>query len=73
MFVLLTNLVFYYFTLINGMSNGKADPFGICSLRLKASSVLCLQCGKWNHGRCAGVKWVTPTVSRFKGSNGCPC
>ena len=38
----------------------QVDPCGLCSLRVKASSVLCLQCGKWIHGRCAGVKRVTP-------------
>ena len=32
----------------------------VCSLRIKANSVLCVQCGKWIHGRCAGVKRVTP-------------
>ena len=29
-----------------------------------ASSVLCVQCGKWIHSRCAGVKMVTPKSSR---------
>ena len=28
------------------------------------SSVLCVQCGKWIHGRCARVKTVTPRFSR---------
>ena len=31
-----------------------------CSLRVRANSPLCLQCGKWIHGRCAGMKNVTP-------------
>ena len=44
----------------DGMSKSKVDPCGVCSLWLKANSVLCLQCGKWIHGRCAGVKRVTP-------------
>ena len=44
----------------DGMSKGKVDTCGICSLRVKANSVLCLQCGKWIHGRCAGMKRVTP-------------
>ena len=44
----------------DGMSKSIVDTCGICSLRLKANSVLCVQCGKWYHGRCAGVKIVTP-------------
>ena len=43
-----------------GMSKSKIDPFGVCSLRAKANSVLCLQCGKWINGGCAGMKMVTP-------------
>ena len=31
---------------------------------MKANSVLCLQCCKWIHGRCAGLKRVTPKFSR---------
>ena len=31
---------------------------------IESNSVLCLQCGKWIHGRCAVVKWVTPKFSR---------
>ena len=45
------------------MSKGKVDPCGVCSLRVKANTVLCLQCGRWTHGRCAGVKNVTPKFS----------
>ena len=30
---------------------------------VKASSVLCVQCGKSSHGRCAGIKRVTLTFS----------
>ena len=37
----------------------KHDPYEACRLRVKANSVLCLQCAKWVHGRCAGVKRVT--------------
>ena len=42
------------------MSKSKVDPCGVCSLSVRANSVLCLHCGKWMHGRCAGVKRVTP-------------
>ena len=47
----------------DGMSKSKVDPCGVCSLRVKANSVLCLQCGKWISSRCAGVKRVTPMYS----------
>ena len=46
----------------DGLSKRKVDPCGVCSLRVKANSVLCVQCGKWIHGRCAGVKRVTPRL-----------
>ena len=32
---------------------------GVCSLRVKASSVLCVQCGKWIHSSGSVVKRVT--------------
>ena len=46
------------------MSKSKANPCGICSLREKANSILCVQCGKWVHSRCAGVKRVSAMLSR---------
>ena len=49
----------------DGMSKSKVDPCGVCSLRVKANSVLCLQCGKLIHGRCAGVKMVTQDFYKF--------
>ena len=42
------------------MSKSKVDPFGVCNMRAKATSALCVQCGKWIHGRCACAKMVTP-------------
>ena len=48
----------------DGMSKSKVDPCGVCCLREKTNSVLCIQCGKWIHGRCAGMKRVTPKFSR---------
>ena len=33
-------------------------------MRVKASSVMCLQCGKWIHGRCAKMKGVIPKLSK---------
>ena len=48
----------------DGMFKRKVDPCGVCRLRVKVNSVLCLQCGKWIHGRCARVRRVTPMFSR---------
>ena len=42
------------------MSKSKVDLCGVCSLRLKADSVLCVQCCKWIHNICVGVKRVAP-------------
>ena len=47
----------------DGLSKSKVDSCGVCSLRVKPKSVLCVQSGKWIHGRCAGVKMVTPKFS----------
>ena len=43
----------------DGMSKSKVDLYLVCSLRVKASLVMCIQCGKWIHGRCIGVKRET--------------
>ena len=48
----------------DGMSKSKVDPCGVCCFRVKVDSVLCLQCGKWIHGRCSEVKRVNPKFSR---------
>ena len=48
----------------DGMSKSKVDPCGVYSQRVKANSVLCVQCCMWIHGRCARVKIVTPMFSR---------
>ena len=44
----------------DGLSKGKIDLCGVCSLIVNTNSDLCLQCGKWIHGRSARVKRVTP-------------
>ena len=41
----------------DGMSKSNVDPCGV-----KANSVFYVQCGKWIHSRCAGVKRVTPRL-----------
>ena len=33
----------------DSMSKSKVDPCGVCSLRIKANLVLCVQCGMWIH------------------------
>ena len=48
----------------DGVSKSNVDPCGVCSLRVKPNSLLCLQCDEWIHGRCARVKRVTPKFSR---------
>ena len=40
----------------DGLSKRKVYPCGVFSLRVNVDSVLCAQCGKWIHSRCAGVK-----------------
>ena len=46
------------------VSKSKVDPCGACSLIVKANSDLCLQCGKWIHGRYVRVKRMTPKIAR---------
>ena len=48
----------------DGLSNSNVDPCGVCRLRVKENSNLCVQCGRWIHGRCAGVKRETTKFSR---------
>ena len=47
---------------MDGKSKSKVDPLGVCSLRIKANSALCLQCSKWIPGRCAGMKMVLQSI-----------
>ena len=49
----------------DGLSKHKTDPCEVCSLKVKAYSVLCVQCGKWIHRRCDGVKRVMPKLSEI--------
>ena len=48
----------------DGMSKSKVDSCGVCSLKVNDNSALRLRCGKWIHGRYAGVKRVTSKLSR---------
>ena len=60
------------------LSKGKVDICWVCSWRVKAHSALCVPCGKWIHGRCAGVKRVMPIFSgnftcwKYEGNIGGP-
>ena len=48
----------------SSVSKSNVGPCGFCSLRVKANTVLCVQCGMWIHSRYAIVKTVTPKFSR---------
>ena len=49
---------------MDGMPKSEVDPCGVCCMRVKANLPLCVQCGKWSHGKCAGVKRVPPKFYR---------
>ena len=40
----------------DGLPKSKVDLCGVCTLRVDAYSVLCLQYGNWTNSRCAGLK-----------------
>ena len=46
------------------MFKSKVDLCEICSLRVKANSVLRAQCDKWTNDRCSGEERVTPMYTR---------
>ena len=39
----------------DGLSKSRVDLCGVCILKVKANSFLCVKCGKWVHIRCSGV------------------
>ena len=45
------------------LSNSTVCPCRISGLRIEASSVVCVKYGKGTHGKCAGLKWLTPKFS----------
>ena len=47
----------------DGMSKSNVYPCDVCSLRVKANSTMCLQCGRWIHGSCVGIKRVNSKYS----------
>ena len=53
------------------LSKSKVDPCGVCSLKEKANSVLCVQYGKWIYSRYAGVKKVSPKFPRISACRKC--
>ena len=48
----------------DGLTKWKVYPHGVFSLRVKANSDLCVQCGRWFHGRCARVNTVNAKFKR---------
>ena len=44
----------------DGMSKSQVDLRGVCSFRVNANLVLCLQYAKWIYDSCASVKMVSP-------------
>ena len=50
--------------MVRGLSKSRDHPCGVCSMRVKANSALCLQCGKWIHCIYIRVKKVTAKCSR---------
>ena len=49
-----------------GLLTCELDPCGVCSLTVKAKSVVCVQCGKWFHDRCTGViRFTTKCLANF--------
>ena len=44
---------------MDGLSKGIVYPW-VCNLRVKVNLILCVQCGRLIHGKCAEVKWVSP-------------
>ena len=61
-------IVYYYgmdFELVTDLFY--VDPCGAYNFRVKANSVLCVQCGKWIHGRCEkGYSKVFKEISMQK-------
>ena len=37
----------------NGLTKSEVDPCDVCSFRVMANSVLCVQCSNWIRDRCA--------------------
>ena len=48
--------------MVKGWLDYEVYPCGIFGLRVKVNSVLCVQCCKWIHSRCAGVSRVISVV-----------
>ena len=47
----------------DGLSKSKVDTYGIYRLSVRVSIILCVQCGKWFHSRCASMSRVALLVS----------
>ena len=40
---------------MDGLSKSNVYQYGVHGLRVKVNFALCVQCGQWIHGICAGV------------------
>ena len=50
----------------DGLYKSKVDPCAVCSLRVKANSVLYVECGKWIHGKnCWSENGNSKTLKKF--------
>ena len=47
-----------------GFSKSTVDSCVVCSLTVEVNLVLCVQCSKWIHSRCAGVNSMVPRYLR---------
>ena len=46
------------------LSKSKVYSYGVCGLRVKTNSILCVQCGMWIYSTCAGFKRMTTNFYR---------
>ena len=58
-----TEVVFSSGTTKDCLSKSKFDPCGVCSWKVEATSVICVQCGERIHSGHGGVKMVTTKLS----------
>ena len=49
----------------DGSSKSKVDPCAVCSLSVKANSVLCVQRVKGIHCRCVEMKLVAANIKKM--------
>ena len=50
---------------MEGLSTSNAQLCGICGMKVKTNSLLCIKCGKWIHGRCVGMEKKPTVFNKF--------